>query len=276
MMRIEKNSVQETLMLPLFGKAEATRKWPQYFHDEDAARVMSQVDYDFSTLESKSKSTTGKIGVLSAAYRQLALATEARRYLESRPEATIVNLGCGLDTTGHQADNGKCRFVNIDLPNVIEIREQLLPSNDREKNVACDLTDRSWFDMIGFDEEKGAFFFASGVFMYFKKDDVKNLICDMSKRFPGASISFDGQNRKGADVSLKTLKASGIDISTNFCLEEPKKEMESWGGRFESVRTNGMIFPYLDPKPFGFLFKHLARNADDSGMSQIDTIVFMG
>lgn len=214
--RIEKNSVQETLAMPLYGKAWAVKKYPDLFHDTDCQKIMDRLDYDFSTMQAQEGSVKMKIAALAAATRQYALVCEVREYLKDHPRALVVNLGCGLDTAGHQADNGQCRFVNVDFPNVIEIREQLIPSTEREKNIGSNLNDQGWFDKIGFQKEDGAVFIASGVFIYFKKTDVKKLICAMAERFPGARLAFDGQNRKGMEMDMKAVKSSGIDISTNF------------------------------------------------------------
>lgn len=273
--KVEKNSVQETLVLPLFGKAWAVRNYPEIFQDHDVQQIMDQVDYDFSTLEKAASSVKGKIGSLAAATRQAALVWEIKDYLKDHPNALVVNLGCGLDTAGHQADNGTCRFANIDYPNVIELREQLLPSTEREINFASDLNDFSWFEKIDFRAEDGVVFIASGVFLYFKKDDVRRLFCAMAERFPGGRIAFDGQNQRGKDVDLKALKASGIDISTNFALDKPEEELKTWSDRFARVQWKKMSTGYIKPdKRFGLIYRIMAPIADKTGMSQLDVIDF--
>ncbi len=273
--KVEKNSVQETLVLPLFGKAWAVRNYPDIFKDQDVQGIMDQVDYDFSVMEKAASGVKGKIGSLAAATRQAALVWEIKDYLKDHPNALVVNLGCGLDTAGHQADNGTCRFANVDFPNVIELREQLIPSTDREKNIASDLNDLSWFDKVDFNAEDGVVFIASGVFLYFKKEDVKKLFCAMAERFPGGRIAFDGQNQKGKDLDLKALKASGIDISTNFALDDPEKELKSWSDRFARVQWKKMSTGYIKPdKRFGILYRIMAPIADKNGMSQLDVIDF--
>lgn len=273
--RIEKNTVQETLVLPLFGKAWAVRTYPDLFHDTDCQKIMDRLDYDFSVLKSREGGIKMRLGSLAAATRQYALLWEIREYLASHPDALVVNLGCGLDTTGRQADNESCRFVNIDFPNVIEIRETLLPSSWREKNIGADLNDPVWFDEIDFREEDGAIFFASGVFLYFRKEEVKELFIAMAERFPGARLAFDAQNRRGMEMDLKTVKASGIDVSANFCLDDPVKELKSWSDRFERVRWKKMSTGYMKPdRRFGLLYRLMASYADKAGMSQLDVIDF--
>ena len=273
--KIEKNTVQETLVMPLYGKAWAIKNYPDLFHDTDCQKIMDRLDYDFSTMQLQEGGIKMKIGALAAAIRQYALVYEVREYLKNHPKALVVNLGCGLDTSGRQADNGECRFANVDFSNVIELREQLVPSTDREKNIGSDLNDHSWFDKIDFREEDGAVFIASGVFIYLNKEDVKKLFCAMAEHFPGARLAFDAQNRRGMELDLKAVKASGIDVSTNFYLEEPEKELASWCDRFDRVQWKGMSTGYIKlDKRFGIFFKLLAHYADKKGMSQLNVIDF--
>lgn len=273
--KIEKNSVQETLILPLYGKSWAVNNYPDIFKDDDCRIIMSSIDYDFSPLDSKAGDIKAKMGFLAAATRQYALVTEIKDYLIGHPEALVVNMGCGLDTAGHQADNGTCIFVNLDFPNVIELREKLIPSSERERNIPVDLCDLSWFDKMDFNIDKGAVFFASGVFIYFKKNQVRTLFCSMSERFPGARLAFDAQNRKGMELDLKAIKASGIDISTNFFLDKPLEELKSWSDNFSEVQWKKMSTGYIKPdKRFGLLYRILAQYADKTGMSQLNVIDF--
>ena len=56
-MKIEKDTVQETLIIPLYGRKMRSELFPQLFRDETAIRLIDEVDYDFSELAKKSEST---------------------------------------------------------------------------------------------------------------------------------------------------------------------------------------------------------------------------
>lgn len=107
---IERNTVQETLVIPLYGRKMCSEQYPGLYRDETALRLMEEIDYDFSDLEKKSKGTMYRFGFLEAAMRQSDLAWEVRDYLRDHPTAAVVNLGCGLDDTGRSCDNGTCRM----------------------------------------------------------------------------------------------------------------------------------------------------------------------
>ena len=141
--KIEKNTVQETLILPLYSRKLCSELYPNLYRDETAVRLIDQIDYDFSEAEKNSRSLMQRFGALEVAMRQNDLAWEVLAYLKTHPCAAVVNLGCGLDNTGRACDNGRCKIYNLDFPDVIALRQQLLPAGGREQNISCDLKDPS-------------------------------------------------------------------------------------------------------------------------------------
>ena len=132
---IEKNSIQETLVIPLYGRALCSRKFPHLFADQTAAELLERIDYDFSALERKSDSLMQIFGALEVAMRQGDLAFEVRDYLSTHPKAAVVNLGCGLDQTGRACDNGQCYIYNIDLPDVMVVRRRCSPLRNGRRTL---------------------------------------------------------------------------------------------------------------------------------------------
>ena len=105
--KIEKDSVQETLIIPLYGRRLCSQRFPGLYQDSTAAMLMEKVDYDFSPLERQANSLMQTFGALEVAMRQNDLAWEVRDYLNAHPRAAVINLGCGLDNTGRACDNGR-------------------------------------------------------------------------------------------------------------------------------------------------------------------------
>ena len=242
---IEKNTVQETLVIPLYGRKMCSELYPNFYRDETAVRLMERVDYDFSRLAAGAKSTMQRFGFLEVAMRQSDLAWEVRDYLRTHPRAAVVNLGCGLDGTGRACDNGTCRIYNIDFPDVIAVRNELLPAGEREENIACDLTDHAWMEKI--DASGGAVFFAAGVFYYFLTPQVKALVCAMVEAFPGGKLVFDAANRKAVKLMLKTwLKDAEIkDVGAYFAVTDARRELSAWSDRLR-VSSRGYMLGYND------------------------------
>ena len=68
--KIEKNTVQETLILPLYSRKLCTELYPNLYRDETAVRLLDQIDYDFSEAEKNSRSLMQRFGALEVAMRQ--------------------------------------------------------------------------------------------------------------------------------------------------------------------------------------------------------------
>ena len=273
---IEKNSVQETLVIPLFGRLVCSERFPELFSDPEAKRICDSLDYDFAEKRKKMESAAGLFGALEVAQRQYDLRCEVEAYLKDHPKAAVVNLGCGLDDTFSKVDNGQCRGYNIDLPDVIKVRNELLPAGDRETNLACDLNDPGWMNEI--DAAGGAVFFAAGVFYYFRTADVKKLFQAMAERFPGGALAFDSCNERGAKLMRKTwLKEAGItDVSAFFSLED-EAELRGWSNHFSSVTARSYMRGYRDIyKNVGAFHKLMIRFCDRLVKMKIIKIVFGG
>ena len=275
--KIEKNTVQETLIIPLFARKVCSELYPDLYRDETAVRLIDQLDYDFSEAEKNSRSLMQRFGSLEVAMRQNDLAFEVQDYLKDHPNAAVVNLGCGLDSTGKACDNGSCKIYNLDFPDVIAVRNELLPAGDREQNIPCDLNDTAWFSQI--DATGGAIFFASGVFYYFLTEQVKALVQSMADAFPGGVLVFDAANRTAVKIIAKTwLKSAKIqDVGAYFAVSDAPKEIGPWDSRLQ-VSSRGYMLGYNDlknPSVSGF-FRFLAKVGDGMMKMQIVKIGFGG
>ena len=272
---IEKNTVQETLVIPLYGRKMCSELFPQLFRDETAIELLDKIDYDFSALAEKSESAMQQFGFLEVAMRQNDLAWEVRDYLKTHPNAAVVNLGCGLDNTGRSCDNGSCRIYNLDFPDVIAVRDELLPAGAREQNIACDLNDTAWFRQI--DASGGAVFFAAGVFYYFLTSQVKAQVLSMQEAFPGGRLVFDAARKAAVKLMLKTwIKTADIqDVGAYFSVRDAKKELSLWNPKL-GISSRGYMLGYqsLDDPSVKRFYRLLARIGDRMMHMQIIRLSF--
>ena len=269
---IPKGPVQETLLIPLYGRKMAMDLYPDLFSDGDCRELLDKIDFEAP----KMFGIKAKIGAVMAATRQYDMAEVCREYLEDHPNAAVVNLGCGLDTTFSQVDNGTAVGYHLDFPDVIKVRNELLPAKERQYSVSCDLTDHSWFDAIDFKPEEGAVFFASGVFYYIKAEEIRSLFCAMAKRFPGGKLVFDATNAKGLKNMLKTwLKPSEMENVGLYFSVDSVQDLASWSERFGSVTRKGYMTGYRElDKRYGLIANTIFRFGDRSNMCQVIEIEF--
>ena len=267
---IEKNTIQETLVIPLYARRLCSELYPKLFQDPAAAKLMERLDYDFSGVEKQSKGLVQRYGALEVAMRQTDLAAEVRDYLREHPEAAVVNMGCGLDQTGETCDNGRCRIYNIDMPDVIALRDQLIPAGERTRNLACDLNDPRWFDEI--DDHDGAVFFAAGVFYYFQQEQAKTLFNRMALRFPGGKLVCDVSGKIALKMMIRTVvKQAGIkNVSAFFHVEDLDRDVRAWLQHAKASQRGYMLgySDLRDPSIPGF-YRFLAKIGDNRLKIQI-------
>ena len=217
---IEPNTVQETLVIPLYGKKRCSEQFPHFFTDPSAVALVDRIDYDWSRLPDNFIS---RFGAVESGMRVLDLAWEIRDYLKSHPRACVVNLGCGLDDLFPRIDNGQCRGFNLDYPDVIAIRNELMPPHERETNLAVDLNDYTWMEQVDYNYDDGIVLVASGVFYYFEVPAAEALFSAMESAFPNGRLAFDTGNAKALKLMLKTyITGADMQLDAFFCLEDPQ------------------------------------------------------
>ncbi|NUP31205.1 MAG: class I SAM-dependent methyltransferase [Streptomycetaceae bacterium] len=114
---------------------------------------------------------------------------EIRRFLADCPDATVVALGEGLETTFWRVDNGRVHWLSVDLPDSAALRERLLPQEERVRVFAGSALDPSWMDEV--DPARGVVITAQGLLMYLEPAEAQALIVRCAERFPGAWFVFD-------------------------------------------------------------------------------------
>ncbi|HML04900.1 MAG TPA: class I SAM-dependent methyltransferase [Methanobacterium sp.] len=211
-MQLKLESVSETLLVPLWARATETKHANPIIKDEKAIEMMEQIDYDFSKFDDQWPTQ------VSIAIRTEILDCATKSFIDKYPEATIINLGCGLDTRFLRVDNGEIRWYDLDLPEPMEIRKQFFHNSDRYKMIAKSVFDYSWIDNIESNEH--VLIIAEGLMMYFTEDEVKELINKLINSF------------KGAEMLLETIPTSLVKQSQKQDLIKKQYQMEAqfqWG-----------------------------------------------
>jgi O-methyltransferase involved in polyketide biosynthesis len=149
--------------------------------DPDSVTIHNAIDYDFA----------GRFGVPagSLAARAVEIDRQLRGWLTRHPDGFVVSLGEGLETQVRRVDNGQMRWLSVDLPAAMRMREYFLPPTDRFRHIAVSALDKAWMDEV--DTAAGVFIVAQGLFMYLEPNAVRDLLVGIADRFPGAEIVFD-------------------------------------------------------------------------------------
>lgn len=229
---VDLTDVPQTLLLPLWGRAHFSQHYPAVWRDPHAVSVVAHLDYDFATLARRMWKLASFWWVARAYHFDKAI----RKFLRRHPTGVVINLGAGLDTAFERVDNGRMHWVDLDLPEVMALREQIFPAEARVHVIAKSILDFSWISEVQALGEH-FFFFAGGVLTYFPEAEVKNILLTMAEAFPGAEIMFDPAMATNLPDINKFLKHAQMKNAALQWGMRSLKDPEQWSPRLKVVRT---------------------------------------
>ena len=181
----ELTGVPETLLWNLHHRAAAARDPRSGLTDPVAIEIVDRLDY------ATERVATGHEGIAARwhAMRVRTFDDELRRLLSDHPDATVVCLGEGLETQFWRVDNGRVRWLSVDLAETIALRRQLLPDHPRAATIIGSAAEEEWTTNV--DQSRPVILTAQGLLMYFQPAEVHRMIGMFADRLPGATLLFD-------------------------------------------------------------------------------------
>ncbi len=182
---------RETLLLTLYPKAVQSRWKKPILPDPWADEAIRRIDYDFSKLYGKlTWRLWGHTACVTIASRSATFDALTTGYLADHPDATVLHLGCGLDTRVFRIDPPSgVHWFDVDYADVIDLRRQLYPERPGYRLIGSPLEDVRWLDETPVD--RPVLMVAEGVLPYMLEDDVKGLMSAIIEHAPGGQMVFD-------------------------------------------------------------------------------------
>ncbi|MFJ8673136.1 class I SAM-dependent methyltransferase [Streptomyces sp. NPDC093589] len=204
---VKLSGVPETLLWNLYQRAYEARHSRPVLEDPKAVELVDRIDYPF-------EETFGRPHALLAqghALRVRTFDTVVRAFLAEHPEGTVVTLAEGLETQFWRVDNGRARWLCVELPETAEVRRSLLPDGERRRVLARSALDPSWRDEV--DASRGVLITAQGLLMYLQPPQVRELIAGCAERFGGGALVFDAVPRYFSSLTMR----GKIRTSQGYC-----------------------------------------------------------
>jgi O-methyltransferase involved in polyketide biosynthesis len=230
--------LEETLLIPLWCRASANQLGLDFFSDLQALEIVEQIDYDFSGIAAAFQQY-GQICCLARA-KNIDLAIV--NYLKSHPQATVVNIGAGLDTTFSRVDNGSIYWYDLDLPEVATARRSIFTKNDRSNILAKSMFDLTWLEEVNFSSDRGIFLAAGGVLHYCPPEKIKLLVQAMAEKFPGGSLFFDTTSQTGLKIANRLVKKSGNKEASMLFAAPGTEQLNAWAPKAQV----GEVIPFFN------------------------------
>jgi O-methyltransferase involved in polyketide biosynthesis len=175
---VDLSGVPETLLGNLGRRAAAARSGA--LKDPMAIEVVDRLDYDFAGFARGAKLHAVRVATFDRA---------VRHFLGPHPAGTVVALGEGLETQFWRVDNGQVRWLTVDLPETMELRQRVLSDGPRQSSHSGSALDLDWLDRLN--PADRILVTAQGLFPYFQRDQVHGLIGEIVERLPGSVVVFD-------------------------------------------------------------------------------------
>ncbi len=231
-MQVELGAVQETLLIPLFGRAAETRKARGLIHDPKAVEIVESLNYDFDKWK-------GQDALAGASLRTRIFDAEVQAFLDEHPEGTVVEIGAGLNTRYERLDNGRARWLELDLPDSMALRRRFFEDTARRTMISASFVDREWHDAVA--QSPGPYCFVSeAVIIYLEEALVREGIRNLADRFGDGSARLIMDTITGRLVETQgrrgIMKTMSPDSYYRWKCDDPAA-LESWGLRLVYSKT---------------------------------------
>lgn len=180
---------QESLFLTLGGRARDSLLPRPFLGDALAADVLRETGYDLATFPTL-RSTDGdqRTKVFDIAVRAKRLDEAVRRFVAEHPDAVVLDLGAGLDTRVFRVDPpATVDWYDIDFPEIIRLREQVVPRHAGTHAIGADLTDPTW--LAGVPVDRPAVVVADGLIPFIAQPELVALLSRLTGHFPGGELA---------------------------------------------------------------------------------------
>jgi O-methyltransferase involved in polyketide biosynthesis len=240
--------VSETMLWSLYNRASEAQRPDSALVDPESVRIQSAMKYDFAA------HFGAPLGSLAA--RAIEIDRALRSWLGRHPDGIVVSLGEGLETQSRRVDNGRMRWLTVDLPDAIRLRERFLAPTHRFRHIAANALDPIWMDAV--DASSGVFIVAQGLLMYLAPERVRQLFASIADRFPGSEFMFDTIPRWFSDLTLlglnQTVSYRLPPMPWGINRDEVEPTLRSWHPRVAAVA----FLSYRSPRGLPRLFAELA------------------
>jgi O-methyltransferase involved in polyketide biosynthesis len=181
--KVELGAVQRTLFFPLSARAREMRRRRPLLRDPKALELVQAIDFDPAAY-------SGRLMSFMVVLRTMIFDAWVSQFLAAHPGGTVVELGTGLNARFERTDDGLVHWVDLDLPDTIDLRRRFFADTERRRMLAASLLDEAWLADV--ERLPGPYLFVSdGVLVYLTEEQVTGTLARLARRFPGALFTFD-------------------------------------------------------------------------------------
>lgn len=240
-------SVEWTMLGTLYLRACESRRQHTILGDTAAAEAVDRIDYDWARMR---RYMVPGVNQWLVALRAARLDRWSADFLTRHPDATVLHLGCGMDTRAFRLHPPRdVRWFDVDQPDVIALRRRVYSDHDNYRMIGSSVTEAGWLDETPTD--RPALIVAEGLLMYLSEADVRTLLTRLTDRFPSGELLFDTLSPLGPRLS-KIFSKGVVRWGT-----DDVRELETWNPRLRFLERTSAIADYrrIDAKPARLMYR---------------------
>ncbi len=238
----ENQTVNKEIVRDVWARGLLTQRFSKIFSDNEVVKLAEKLGIQHKAISAQ-YNTYGKAVMLE---RILAIDERVRQFIRRYADGIVVNVGAELDTMFSRVDNGRIKWYNVDLPEVIDLRRKYLDSRDREQNIDKSIFDYSWLDEIKKKQNQAMLFVCCDVMKYFDKSRLKEFLDIIWTKFPGSEIVFDVKNSKGKKRWNRIIrKGKSKGASMKISIDNCTNLLYDWNIKYK-ILYDGALFNYDD------------------------------
>jgi len=217
------DGVSETLLMTLYVRARESQRPNAMIHDDKAVAMVNQIDCDFSRLRMQ------RHDEIAVIMRMNKFDSHVRDFLLRNPDAVVVHIGCGLDTRFERVDNTRVEWFDLDMPDVMTLRQKLIRSeSSRYHTLATSVFEDGWLEEVSRFKPRPFMFVAEGVLPYFEEVQVKSLFLKLCEQFPGCELVCDAHTPFVVWVDNLHLAYAKVGARLHWSIKQGR-DVEGWG-----------------------------------------------
>lgn len=248
------DAIAETLLIPLCYRAVEARQTDPLVRDPRAQEIIHQLGVDPAHLKWRPQQQ------IFAMLRARQFDRWARAYIAAHQQTTVVEIGCGLDARYERVADDRVQWVDMDLPEVINLRRRFFADTPHRQMLAHSVFQLDWMNCLPVSETY--LFLAEGVFPYFEEGEVRRVLIALAERFPGSEMVIDALSPFMVHSSAVVPSFRGYQARPRWGVSDPRS-IERWCSGIQLLESYG-YFDQPEPRLSGIRWMGSAPILRDS------------
>ena len=243
--------VERTLLMPMIVRARAALLCP--WLDPQDTCASEALTHSGSAWPGPQADAASVVNIL---WRTRMIKAIGQDFFERFPHVQGINLGAGMSDYFQWLDNGQNRWADVDLPEVVALRQRWLPRHPpRHETLSDDLRTPGWWTRLGLqrhNHHNPLLLVCEGVLMYLQPTQVAQFFKEIGEHAP-----------EGSELVCDFISPMGIGHTVPANHHGQDQAPFSWGAH------NGQEIASLHPR-LELLAQHSVSEAWGWGAGWLD------